>query len=733
MLRLDPLFPVWLVAVLAASAAGATLWAYRGASRQLGRRAGAWASALRVVAIVLVALCMLRPRLVRRTVLHQKSRCAVLVDVSRSMGTADEAEGRTRLEAAEAVLRDHERLWSRLRLRYDVKFYTFAERADQVEEPAALEAVGNRTDMDNALIAAARGFRGAEAAGILLLGDGNYNTTPDLASSTALLRSARVPVFAIGLGAQTAGSGLADVEVRSVDCAPRSFVGNRLPVSAHVHYVGPRRERIPVVLLEDDKEVDRQLVTLPAGEHDKAVSLGYVTRTLGVHRLTVKADPLLGGESNAKNNRASSVVSVSAAKLVAFYLEGRIRPEFKFIRRSVGAARSIQLLAENAYLAGPRGIAAVLPDEDAWKRINVFILGDVPADSLGPKLHERLRQFVSEGGALLMIGGFESFGAGKYAGTRLAGPLPVRVSSTDGHREGAVAARLTAEGAKHPITRLAETPAENARVWASLPLMQGLNRVGDAKPLAKVLLESAEGDPILVVQDYGRGRCAALTVDTTWRWAFSRTAALDEHRRFWRQLVLWLARSDYARSHPVSASTDRTRYRTGDPVTVEATVHRTCPEMADAEITASVQPPSGKPRVFRMGRGTGTHRLPLPTPAAEDGEYRLTVEARTPGGKLLGSDTTGFIAYTVDAEARPSTAQLHRLTHLAHRTGGEFFTAAEAGTALEHLLNLKPPAKLTRPDARPLFGGPLAFSSLLLLFVAALTGDWLLRKSKGLA
>ena len=198
MLRLDPLFPVWLVAVLAASAAGATLWAYRGASRQLGRRAGAWASALRVVAIVLVALCMLRPRLVRRTVLHQKSRCAVLVDVSRSMGTADEAEGRTRLEAAEAVLRDHERLWSRLRLRYDVKFYTFAERADQVEEPAALEAVGNRTDMDNALIAAARGFRGAEAAGILLLGDGNYNTTPDLASSTALLRSARVPVLALG-------------------------------------------------------------------------------------------------------------------------------------------------------------------------------------------------------------------------------------------------------------------------------------------------------------------------------------------------------------------------------------------------------------------------------------------------------------------------------------------------------------------------------------------------------
>ena len=733
MIDVDPLFSRAGVAVLAGAAVALTVWAYRGASPQLGRRALLATTALRTLAIALVALCLLRPRLIHETVLRQRRRCAILLDTSRSMRMTDEGAGRSRLQALRALLAANERLRRRLGLRYDLRVYRFAERAEPLLE-GTLEARGDLTDVGEALAAAARHIRGDEAAGILLISDGNHNGPTALDAVVGLLHREQIPVFTIGLGREQPSERHQDVAVRSLDCATRAFLGNRLPVVAQVHYVGPREERTAVVLHEGDRELDRKLVTLGAGAAAEEVVLEYHAQQLGFHKLTVVATPL-NGEANTANNRQSAVVRVSSARLVAFYLEGRIRPEFAFIRRSLGAAANIELLAVNAYLAGPQGVAAVLPDPDTWERINVFILGDVAARDIGRDLLARLRTFVSEGGGLLMIGGEQSFAASGYAHTPLADVLPVTLA--DGHDDAVFTAKPTAAGREHPVTRLAEEPDDCVRAWAGLRALRGSNRVGGVKPAATILLEGPHGRPILIVQDYGRGRSAALTIDTTWRWAFGPKDAGDTHRRFWRQLVLWLARSDYARHQAIAASTDRTRYVVGQRAIVTAVVHPVAPAIAHADIVVAVKRPGGPDRSFRMGRGAGTHRLVLPAPLAAPGEYRLTVQARranaTPDAEPLAADHTVFLVQATDAEADTPVANLALLRRLSHQTGGAFFTAAEAPEAFQRLLRRKPPATLARRSVRPLATSHAALGGLLALFLAALTGDWLIRKRKGLA
>src|SRR5262249_2685288 len=73
--------------------------------------------------------------------------------------------------------------------------------------------------------------------------------------------------------------------------------------------------------------------------------------------------------------------------------------------------------------------------------------------------------------------------------------------------------------------------------------LNGATRLGRPRRLATVLAESGAGQPLLVGQDYGTGRTLAFGGDTTHRWVRN-----DEgrrvHARFWRQVVLWLARRE---------------------------------------------------------------------------------------------------------------------------------------------------------------------------------------------
>jgi len=63
------------------------------------------------------------------------------------------------------------------------------------------------------------------------------------------------------------------------------------------------------------------------------------------------------------------------------------------------------------------------------------------------------------GGGLLMLGGVNSFGLGKYAGTPVGKMLPLEVSPDDPpYSDDQFNAKATEEGLAHPMMRLVEDP-----------------------------------------------------------------------------------------------------------------------------------------------------------------------------------------------------------------------------------------------------------------------------------
>ena len=180
---------------------------------------------------------------------------------------------------------------------------------------------------------------------------------------------------------------------------------------------------------------------------------------------------------------------------------------------------------------------------------------------------------VERGAGLIMVGGFHSFGPGGYAATPLANVLPVEMNRLERQNFGeAIRAELhlpedskpvmrpTRIGQAHSIMQLAP-PADNKHAWEELPALDGANRLDHVKRGATVLAETADGHPLLIARDYGRGRVLAFGGDSTWRWALGGYEAA--HKRFWRQVVLWLARKDQSTDNSVWVNLDERRFSPG--------------------------------------------------------------------------------------------------------------------------------------------------------------------------
>ncbi len=183
------------------------------------------------------------------------------------------------------------------------------------------------------------------------------------------------------------------------------------------------------------------------------------------------------------------------------------------------------------------------PEELA--KYGLVILSDVERDVLllypererAPMGRDRLRSirdYVRQGGALLMLGGWSSFtgrlAIGMYHETPVEEALPVDcLPVTDDRVEAPEGVYVTALVPDHPIMR--DIP------WNECPMLLGYNRV-QMKDGAARLADVAE-DPLLAVWDFGKGRAMAFASDCAPHWATA-FVTWPHYSRFWAQAVAWL-------------------------------------------------------------------------------------------------------------------------------------------------------------------------------------------------
>ncbi|NBT12854.1 MAG: hypothetical protein EBS56_04610 [Planctomycetia bacterium] len=709
---------------------------------------------IRMAAFLALVACMLRPTIVATKQARQPGTVLVLADASESMTVADGLNGQTRwqeLVAALGVARPAARaLVSETNL--DVALWRFDREARSVppqdDDPFPLGAwqagpTAGETAIGAALDDGLRALAGRSIAGVIVLSDGAQHAYPPRdqppQNVARRLADAGVPLWSITFGQQRGEGQGRDAAVSNLAVSETAYLGNAVEVAGRVRLEGLADRDVVVKLLVEGaagrlEEAARTVVRGGREGVEEAVRLTWTPRDVGERKLVMVVESQ-EGETVTTNNELSTFVEVVDGGLRVLYLEGALRVEQRFLRRVLSASPDMQVdfqwIDSTRRDRWPIDLERTLASDH-----DVFLIGDLDAAALRPRDLETILGKVREGAGIGLLGGFHAFEAGGWASSAL-GPLmpfapdrlarqpfdqPIRPSL---HLEGPLQVVPDARFGGVSILRLGQTDAETRAAWQRMPALDGANDLGRLVPEAKSLAGTADGRPLLVARDFGTGRVAAFAADSTWRWAMQ--GAGEQHRRFWRQFVLWLARRDGTEADSLWVRLGQRRIAPG--MTISCDAGMTKPDgtaVADVEIDAVAVSPEGRPRPVRLPR-RGEGFSGMLADFAEPGDWKLVVKASRPGLPPV-ERAARFTVVRQDLELANPRANPLLMRQLAESTAGGTRAPEELPEIFDEIRN-QPAAfeTLEQWSATPWDSWP-AF----LVMVGLLILEWILRKRFGL-
>jgi uncharacterized membrane protein len=729
-------WPLWLLGVTIAAAAGLLLWHVRRNHGLLSglRPLGIWLLESGLVALILLLLW--HPALSVATLRPQQNVVAVLVDDSRSMAIRDEA-GSTREAAAKAVLSDG--LLKSLAGRFQVRLYRFGKDLERVPQPDALNPTEPATRIGDTLERVLAESSSLPLGAIVVLSDGADNSGGLNLETVAAIRRSRIPVDTVGFGQEHPDR---DTEVVDAVVAPRALPQSRLSAVVTLQSYGLSGTRAKLSVRDGGKVLAGQDITLKGDGALQTETLVFNCGDAGAKTLQIGVDPL-PGEANQANNRLARLVNVESRKPRILYMEGEPRWEYKFIRRSLPflpgddhAEQEIfsmlRTTQNKMYMQGqkdPKELADGFPSkaEDLFA-FQGLIIGSVEANYFSVTQQQLIRDFVDRrGGGVLFLGGRATLSDGGWVSSPLADLVPVNLPNTRPtfHRDF-TGEELTPEGAQSSICRLDDDPARNAERWKKMPQMANYQEVGDAKPGATVLLESTPPKrkfPLLVTENYGRGRTVLFATEGSWRWKM--WLPHDDHTQetFWQQMLRFLVTDtpgQVVASTPKQVLDDESNL----PLRVEVRDKAYKP-VTDAKVQARILKPDGTSVTVEL----------TPKPL-EEGIYSGEWTAEAPGSYVaeiiagheqeeIGQDVLSFRREDGIAENFHTGQNKELLRKLANETGGRYYRPDQASKLGEEIAYSE--AGITARETRDLWDMPAVF----LLALGLKAAEWLLRRNWG--
>jgi hypothetical protein len=679
-LSFAPFLPWPAIAVLAALAAVLALWAVFRKVR------GAW---LRGLALACALAALANPSLTREERERLPNVVAVVVDRSASQKLGDRAEA---TEAARAALEGQLARLPNTEVRW-------------------IEAGGDPLSSDGTELftALTRGIADVPVeriGGALFITDGVVHDVP--AEAAALGFTA--PVHALI-------TGHADDRDRRIalETTPRfAIVGKDQPIAFRVEEDGPSDRRpVGVTIRRNGEELTR--LTVQPGER---VELPMPIDAAGPNVVEIEAETA-PGELTPVNNRAVLPIEGVREKMRVLLVSGEPHTGERVWRNLLKADAGVDLvhftilrppekqdgtpINELSLIAFPtRELFATKIDE-----FDLIIFDRYSRQSILPLVYfDNISRFVQQGGAVLIAAGPDYAAAGSLYETPLGDILPA--SPTGEVPEGPFHPRISAEGARHPVTRGLPGGDQDPPRWS-----RWFRYVGAEIGAGETVMEGPGRAPLLVLSREGEGRVATLLSDHVWLWSRGYEGG-GPHQELLRRLAHWLLKVPALEEEALRATAR------GTSVTIERQT------LGDQGAEATITAPDGTARTVTLSE-------------AEPGLWRGTADASSFGLHRITSGDLSAFANVGPANPREYlqvVSTTARLAPLAEATSGSVRRVAADASDLPRLVASRPGAKASGDDwiglplpnisvARglevyPLFAGVLG----LMILLGALAAAW---------
>jgi hypothetical protein len=750
-----------LLLVLVAIAWTASLYARESGSASRMYRAALVALRLAAIGLVLVMLAQWALALW----LTGPPSVALVIDHSASMGITDRyddptvtarlnerlvANGLTepkRLSIAKLLLKENNgRLLRELSDRYRLAAYAVAGNVERLSEGSSSTDLARAVDslatdspasqstrIGDALQRIIDDFRGSPPAAAILLSDGVVTEGVSLSGAAQNLRSAGVPLLAVGIGSAKPPR---DIELADVLVDDVVFVDDVVSFQTQIKATSLEGQQAKVTLRREGESTllaELAVVLPPAG---KTLSVRLTDRPTKAGELTyvVEITPR-DDETDKKNNRQSRKVTVRDERVRVLLAHGYPNYEFRFLKTLLERDRSVQLStylqdADPEYSEQDKSALRSFPvNRDELLAYDVLIIGDVDPRLLPQSVWQNVRVFVSEkGGGAVFIAGSKFLPQLYRDNPDVSALLPVKpesvaaVGSSASDMSRGFTVRPTRLGLQHPAFQLGDSPSETEQIWSKLAPLYWFYPVGELKAGAQVLADGL-GKPVICFQYFGAGRVLFHAIDSTWRW---RTGGGEPFfARYWVQTIRFLAHGKLGKGRGVELTADRREYRRGEVAQLRTRFLDTQLAPAGEEVVVLVNM-SGQARkrvtLRRNSAVAGVYEGPLAD--LTDGQYEvLLVEPQLSGNPA----TVKFSVVPPPGEFARTEMDAVALAAAAEATHGKFYTIADADRLLTDL-----PAS-RRVPIRNLPPIPIWNRWwLLFAFLSCITTEWVLRKRKGM-
>jgi uncharacterized membrane protein len=759
----SPPYPAWTYVALGVAAVGFLLLARRLARAPSAR---SWLLlALRAGVLTILAGILLNFVRVTETRLPPRLPVIVyLVDGSRSMALDRPVSRLDQVKGIIALADSQARAANRLATR----LYRFGDELKAVTNINELRPTDDATRLRAALESLPAQFTDQMPVGVVIFSDGRTTETSGFEEIATGYRRLGVPIHVFPVGSPVAG----DVAIEDVIAARDAPAGTRLPVRVVVRsrgYAG-RRALVRIGVLADPAR--KPLATLPI-----TLTKGSQTCELvmdhdpAVGRLVAEVPPL-EGEAILENNRVAFQIATRKTKIRVIYMEGTLNNEYHWVRDALVEDPDIECLAmevNNQYAARPilyrisdrtRGYPTTREELLGY---DVVICSDINRTAFTQEQLDWTVELVQKrGGGFAMVGGNTSFGAGFWDRTVWDGLIPVDMGGTvrspgRGTCWGVdFKIRVPAEVERHPIWRIVEDPVKNRQILERMPHFTGTNLIERLKPAATALglsdrpLPNVGIQPVFAAQPYGKGRTFAMSTDTTADWGtyFEREwgEAGDNRyfRKFWRNVVRWLAENSAGGNRRLRVETDKIIYRPGQAIQVSARAYDDkLAETSGYRLVARLRPAQPSTTILEeknldVPGKEGVYRGDLSAPSLSqlpDAAATLPGSVYHAALDVLAYDQDRVVAQTTLAiDVLDDPAEFHdpqpdpaRLEEIARASGGKVLHRAEELVSILGSYQSAPGEVVVQKS--PLWD----HLGLWVVLLTLLTAEWIVRRLWGLA
>ncbi len=700
----------------------------------------------------------------------------LLLDDSASMSLADEIEDASlranlsarlksmklaelsRLNIAKTLLLENDqKLLKELSSRYRLKVVKVSAPARTLESestsPAqniqALDAKLPTSRLGDSLRELIELQRGRPTAAIVMFTDGITTEGSSLQDAAVYARRKSIPLYFVGLGNERPSI---DLQLADLLADEAVFLGDAINFEFRLASRG-YQGAVKVRLFREGQEepLTEQTLQVTGDEVSQVVRLSTRPTEQGDFDFLVQVEPQ-PREMNTTNNKLTRRVAVREEKLRVLLAQSYPNYEFRYLKNVLERElnrpgqegdergfRSVLQEADVEYVETDKSATAVFPvSREELFKYDVLILGDVNPALLTQSVLENIYEFVNiRGGGLVLMAG-PKYMPLAYRDTPLAALLPANIDSfvvpdADAVVKGNFRPQLTPLGVNSPALQLADTPAENLKLWnETLSPLRWLVNTSDLRPGVRVLAEHPELRsidnqplPVITLQFQGAGKVVFHATDETYRWRFR--AGDIYFARYWIQTIRYLSRSKLlGEADGVELTADREEYQQGEAIRLRARFldDRNSPAEDDG-VLCIVQHDAGQRRSVRLRRDALNRGVfEAVVEALPPGRYRAWIASpvfpgRPPSREFKVQSPPGELA-----EVQMKAADLQAA---AKASDGKFYRVNTSGKLLAEL----PPGRHVRVESlppEPLWNLPW----LPMVFVGLLASEWLLRKKFGL-